>query len=162
MQLTQTYIVLNESLQTLRRKFAELKRRIYYQIIQKNLLKVSSVCKCFRVNPHPAVAWMSRVSFLKTGPAWLNGCVLIYELSDCGFESRCSVIHSFENDKVEILEDDCTILILQNNMIILFFNMAKLDIILKVPSCTKNKISSKQFRRKFHNITGSKFYLLIK
>ena len=23
-------------------------------------------------------------------PVWLNGCVLIYELSGCGFDSRCS------------------------------------------------------------------------
>ena len=23
-------------------------------------------------------------------PVWLNGCVFVYELSGCGFESRCS------------------------------------------------------------------------
>ena len=117
---------------------------------------------CFRIDLHPTVAWMSRNLFLKTGTVWLNGWVLIYQLSDCGFESRCSVIVSFENDKVEKLEDDYIIPLLLNIMITLFFDMAKLDIIGEVPSCTKSVVSSKQFMQKFHNFTRSKFYLLIK
>ena len=88
--------------------------------------------------------------------------MLIYQLSDCGFESRCSVIVSFENDKVEKLEDDYIIPLLLNIMITLFFDMAKLDIIGEVSSCTKSVVSPKQFMQKFHNFTRSKFYLLIK
>ena len=48
----------------------------------------------FRVNPHYIVAWMSRNSLLAHSsiiwPVWLNGWVFIYELSGCGFKSRCN------------------------------------------------------------------------
>ena len=54
----------------------------------------------FRVNPHSIVAWMSRNSLLETGPkseVWLNGWVFVYELSGCGFESRCSHFWIYTN-----------------------------------------------------------------
>ena len=52
----------------------------------------------FRVHVHLIFDWLSRDSFLETGAnvsdtmefkVWLNGGVFIYELSSCGFESRC-------------------------------------------------------------------------
>ena len=66
-----------------------------------------------------------------------------------------SVIRNFENDKIESGEDDYIIPPR-------FFDIAKLVIIAEVPFCTKNEVSSKQFMRKFHNFTGSKFDLPIK
>ena len=33
-------------------------------------------------------------------PVWLNGWVFLYELSSCGFESRCSRLNIFEFDFV--------------------------------------------------------------
>ena len=39
-----------------------------------------------------------------TGPVWLNGWVLVYELSGCGFESCCSqVIDLLINDETVLL-----------------------------------------------------------
>ena len=43
-----------------------------------------------------------------------------------------------------------------------FFDIAKPIIIIEVPFCTKNEVSSKQFMQKFHNFIGSKFDLQIK
>ena len=43
-----------------------------------------------------------------------------------------------------------------------FFDIAKPAFIAKVPLCTKNEVSSKEFMRKFHNFTVSKFDLRIK
>ena len=58
------------------------------------------------------------------------------------------VIRNIENDKVESVEDDY---ITPPG----FFDIAKPVIIEEVPFCTKNEISSKQCRQKFHNLTGS-------
>ena len=58
------------------------------------------------------------------------------------------VIRNFENDKVESVEDDY---ITPPG----FVDIAKPVIIKEVPFCTKNEISSKQCRQKFHNLTGS-------
>ena len=66
-----------------------------------------------------------------------------------------SVIRNFENDKIENVEDDY---IIPSG----FFDIAKPVIIIEVSFCTKNEVSSKQFMRKFHNFTGSKFDLRIK
>ena len=76
----------------------------------------------FRVNPHSTFVWMSGNFLLETGAksevymtatglepttsefvnehqlfgqTWLNGWVLVYELSGCGFESSCSHLSSF-------------------------------------------------------------------
>ena len=52
----------------------------------------------FRVHVHSIFDWLSRDSFLETGAKFkwhngiqslANGGVFIYELSSCGFESRC-------------------------------------------------------------------------
>ena len=45
---------------------------------------------------------------------------------------------------------------------ITFFDIAKPVIIIEVPLCTKNEVSSKQFMWKFHNFTGIKVDLQIK
>ena len=63
-----------------------------------------------------------------------------------------NMIHNFENDKIESVEDDY---IIPPG----FFDIAKPVIIVEVPFCTKNEVSSKQFKWKFHNFTGSKFDL---
>ena len=60
-----------------------------------------------------------------------------------------------KNDKIESDEDDY---IIPTG----FFDIAKPVIVIEVPFCTKNEVSSKQFMRKFHNFTGSKFDLQIK
>ena len=60
------------------------------------------------------------------------------------------VIHNFKNDEVECFEDGCSI---PSEL----FDIAKPVIIVEVPFCAKNKVYSKQFMRKFHNFTGSKF-----
>ena len=66
-----------------------------------------------------------------------------------------SVIRNVQYDKIESVEDDY---IIPPG----FFVIAKPVIIAAVPFCTKNEVSSKQFMRKFHNFTGSKFDLQIK
>ena len=65
-----------------------------------------------------------------------------------------SVNRNFENDKIESVEDDYIIPLG-------FFDIAKPVIIIEVPFCTKNEVSSKEFMRKFHNFAGSKFDLRI-
>ena len=65
-----------------------------------------------------------------------------------------SVTRDLENDKVESVEYDY---IIQP----WFLEIAKSVIIVEVSFCTNNEISSKQFLRKFHNFTGSKFDLRI-
>ena len=62
----------------------ETKRKNY--IIWLCVLNMSP--RRFSMNLHSIVAWMSRNSLLRT--VWLNGWVSVYELSGCGFESRCS------------------------------------------------------------------------
>ena len=47
-------------------------------------------------------------------------------------------------------------------MTTLSFDIARPVIIVEVPFCTKNGISSKQLMRKFYNFTGSKLDLRIK
>lgn len=42
-----------------------------------------------------------------------------------------------------------------------FFDIVKPVITVEVPFCNKIEVSSKQFTRKFHNFTGSKFDLRI-
>ena len=60
-----------------------------------------------------------------------------------------------KNDKIESDEDDY---IIPPG----FFDIAKPVIVIEVPFCTKNEVSSKQFMRQFHNFTASKFDLRIK
>ena len=66
-----------------------------------------------------------------------------------------SAIHNFENDNVESVEDDC---INPRGC----FDIGKPIIIVEVPFCTKNELSSKQFIGKFYNFTRSKFDLWVK
>ena len=72
----------------------------------------------FSVNPHSIVDWMSKNSLLETGAylkfkwqqrdsspkhlfrkrtLWLNNWVFVYELSGCGFESRCFHLIYYRN-----------------------------------------------------------------
>ena len=66
-----------------------------------------------------------------------------------------SVVHNFENDKVESVKDDY---IIPPG----FFDIAEPVIIVEVSFCTKNEVSSKLFLRNFHNFTESTFDLRIK
>ena len=43
--------------------------------------------------------WLKRDSnpqWLSLWPVWLNGCVFVYNLSGCGFESHCSHLKNFD------------------------------------------------------------------
>ena len=66
----------------------------------------------FRVNLHSIVAWMSRNFLLETGtisearPLWPNGWVFLYELSGCGFESRCSLPVYHHHKRINFISKD--------------------------------------------------------
>ena len=64
-------------------------------------------------------------------------------------------MRNFENGKVERAEGYCIIPPV-------FFDTAKSALIVQVPLCTGNEVSSKQFTRMFHKFTRSKFDLRIK
>ena len=40
-----------------------------------------------KYSQHSSIIW----------PVWLNGCVFVYELSGCGFESSCSHLKTIKN-----------------------------------------------------------------
>ena len=66
-----------------------------------------------------------------------------------------SVKRNFENGKVESVEG---YYIIPPG----FFDIAKPALIVQIPFCTENEVSSKQCTRMFHKFTGSKFDLRIK